>query len=42
MVIDMEGFFIPYFICRELGTANVYGGFTNNMYSAPSEVYRVG
>ena len=35
MVIDMEGFFIPYFICRELGTANVYGGFTNNMYSPP-------
>ena len=35
MVIDMEGFFIPYFVCRELGTANVYGGFTNNMYSAP-------
>ena len=33
MVIDMEGFFLPHFICRELGSTNIYGGFTNNMYS---------
>ena len=35
LIIDMEGFFLPKFYCRELGYANYLGGCASHYYEMP-------
>ena len=35
LIIDMEGFLIPKFYCRELGAANYLGGYDSHFYEIP-------